>query len=80
MCAALQLAEPFHLNGAQVAYKPKITPLIDLANRTPGWTAVTGIQMLLEQGYWQSQFWTTRRPPKTVIAAAVLEAYERDMK
>lgn len=37
-----------------VAYKPKITPLIDLADRTPGWTGVPGIQMLLEQGFWQS--------------------------
>lgn len=38
----------------QVAYKPKITPLIDLAERTPGWTGVPGIEMLLEQGFWQS--------------------------
>jgi pentafunctional AROM polypeptide len=37
-----------------VAYKPKVTPLIDLAQRTAGWTGVPGIQMLLEQGFWQS--------------------------
>lgn len=36
------------------AYKPKATPLIDLAQRTPGWTGVPGIQLLLEQGFWQS--------------------------
>ncbi|SCV70708.1 BQ2448_3470 [Microbotryum intermedium] len=63
-----------------VAYKPKITPLIDLAQRCEGWVGIPGIQMLLEQGYWQSKMWTGRRPPKTVIAETVLEAYERDMK
>lgn len=37
-----------------VAYKPKITPLIHLAEHMPGWKGVPGIQMLLEQGFWQS--------------------------
>lgn len=45
-----------------VAYKPKITPLIDLADRTPGWTGVPGIQMLLEQGFWQSAMYVPRCP------------------
>ncbi|GAA6053965.1 hypothetical protein NBRC10513_002836 [Rhodotorula toruloides] len=61
-----------------VAYKPKITPLIDLADRTPGWTGVPGIQMLLEQGFWQSAMWTGRRPPKEIIRRAVLTEYDRD--
>ncbi|GAA5922264.1 hypothetical protein JCM1841_001387 [Sporobolomyces salmonicolor] len=59
------------------AYKPKITPLIDLAHRTPGWIGVPGIQMLLEQGFWQSAMWTGRRPPKGVIRKAVLSAYDQ---
>ncbi|GAA5896873.1 hypothetical protein JCM6882_005055 [Rhodosporidiobolus microsporus] len=61
-----------------VAYKPKVTPLIDLADRTPGWTGVPGIQMLLEQGFWQSAMWTGRRPPKEVIRKTVLTEYDRD--
>ncbi|GAA6010072.1 hypothetical protein JCM11491_005854 [Sporobolomyces phaffii] len=61
-----------------VAYKPKITPLIDLAERTPGWTGVPGIEMLLEQGFWQSNMWTGRVPPKEVIRKAVLTEYDRD--
>ncbi|GAA6039123.1 hypothetical protein JCM8097_005337 [Rhodosporidiobolus ruineniae] len=61
-----------------VAYKPKITPLIDLAERTPGWTGVPGIQMLLEQGFWQSSIWTGRRPPKEIIRRTVLTEYDRE--
>lgn len=40
-----------------VAYKPKVTPLIDLAERMPGWVGVPGILMLLEQGYHQSSLY-----------------------
>jgi len=38
-----------------MAYKPKRTPLIDLAERTEGWKGIPGIEMLLEQGYEQSR-------------------------
>lgn len=30
---------------------------MDLAERVDGWSAVPGIQMLLEQGYWQSKLY-----------------------
>ncbi|GAA5985323.1 hypothetical protein JCM11641_005394 [Rhodosporidiobolus odoratus] len=63
-----------------VAYKPKITPLIDLAECTPGWTGVPGIEMLLEQGFWQSQLWTSRCPPKEAIRRIVLTEYDSDSR
>ncbi|KAK4055664.1 hypothetical protein OIV83_000210 [Microbotryomycetes sp. JL201] len=72
------LSRPFGGVVIDVAYKPKVTPLMDLAQRVDGWSAVPGIQMLLEQGYWQSQMWTGRVPPKTVIADAVLTQYDRE--
>lgn len=59
------------------AYKPKLTPLLDLAERAEGWKAVPGIMMLLAQGYHQFAMWTGRRAPKTIIADAVLAAYEQ---
>jgi len=62
------------------AYKPKRTPLIDLAERVEGWAAVPGIMMLLEQGYEQFRLWTSRRAPKCVVGPQVLESYDRDMK
>jgi pentafunctional AROM polypeptide len=62
-----------------MAYKPKITPLIELAQKTNGWKAVPGVEMLLEQGYHQFKFWTGRRAPKHVIETTVLRAYERDL-
>lgn len=46
-----------------VAYRPRVTPLIDLAERTPGWTGVPGIMMLLEQGFWQSFMYAHSPPP-----------------
>lgn len=61
-----------------MAYKPRQTPLIDLAERMEGWKAVPGIMMLLEQGYHQFSLWTTRRAPKTEMAKQVLEAYARE--
>ncbi|KWU47540.1 putative ARO1-Pentafunctional AROM polypeptide [Rhodotorula sp. JG-1b] len=59
-----------------VAYKPKITPLIHLAEHMPGWKGVPGIQMLLEQGFWQSYMWTSRRPPKELIRKVVMQEYD----
>ncbi|KAK4057879.1 hypothetical protein OIO90_001098 [Microbotryomycetes sp. JL221] len=72
------LSRPFGGVMIDVAYKPKITPMMDLAQRVDGWSAVPGIQMLLEQGYWQSQLWTGRVPPKTLIADTVLSQYDRE--
>ncbi|KAM0746384.1 Shikimate dehydrogenase [Meredithblackwellia eburnea MCA 4105] len=60
------------------AYKPKRTPLIDLTERVPGWKAVPGIMMLIEQGIGQCQLWTSRLPPKSIISQTVLTSYEND--
>lgn len=59
-----------------MAYKPKLTPMINLAEKKEGWKAIPGIMMLLEQGYHQFSLWTGRRAPKMVIRDAVLKAYE----
>lgn len=73
------LASPTGGVVIDMAYKPKRTPLIDLAERHAGWTAVPGVSMLLEQGYHQFQLWTGRRAPKSVMERVVLEAYDRDV-
>lgn len=69
-----------HLGGVVIdsAYKPKRTPLIDLAERVPGWKAVSGIMMLIEQGIGQCTLWTNRVPPKSIISSTVLESYDAD--
>ncbi|SJL09238.1 probable Pentafunctional AROM polypeptide [Armillaria ostoyae] len=82
--------EPSHLNfpnrlfdfrdGPAVvidmAYKPIETPLLLLAKATAkNWTAVPGVEALLEQGFGQFEMWTGRRCPKTAVSAKVWEAY-----
>ncbi|KAI5475854.1 pentafunctional AROM polypeptide [Pseudohyphozyma bogoriensis] len=58
------------------AYKPKRTPLIDLAERVPGWKGIPGIMMLIEQGIGQCLLWTERNAPTQTIGDVVLEAYD----
>ncbi|KAN0131738.1 Pentafunctional AroM protein [Lactarius tabidus] len=63
-----------------MAYKPAETPLLKLAktavpaNRT--WRTVSGIEVLLEQGYEQFELWTGRKCPRNAVAKTVLEAYQ----
>lgn len=60
-----------------MAYKPAETPLLTLAKAVgKGWQSVRGVEVLLEQGYAQFELWTGRKPPKKVIAEAVLRKYE----
>ncbi|KAG8830192.1 3-dehydroquinate dehydratase (3-dehydroquinase), partial [Serendipita sp. 399] len=56
----------------EMAYRPKTTPLIELATsqRTP-WIPVYGVDVLLEQGYQQFLLWTNRRAPRHAITKAV---------
>ncbi|KAK0475903.1 Shikimate dehydrogenase [Armillaria novae-zelandiae] len=59
-----------------MAYKPIETPLLLLAKATAkNWTAVPGVEALLEQGFGQFEMWTGRRCPKTAVSAKVWEAY-----
>jgi pentafunctional AROM polypeptide len=61
-----------------MAYRPAETPLLKLAKTLPAirnWHSVTGIEVLLEQGYRQFELWTGRRCPRGVVAKTVLEAY-----
>ena len=64
-----------------MAYRPAETPLLRLAKTVaalaPGrkWSSVTGIEVLLEQGYKQFELWTGRKCPRRAVAKTVLEEY-----
>ena len=59
-----------------MAYKPAETPLLALAKQVgPQWQTVRGLDVLLEQGYYQFHLWTGRQCPKKVVAERVLAAY-----
>ncbi|EIW75952.1 hypothetical protein CONPUDRAFT_169186 [Coniophora puteana RWD-64-598 SS2] len=61
----------------QMAYKPAETPLLALARSVApqSWATVSGVEVLLAQGYEQFERWTGRKAPKGVVQRAVLEMY-----
>ncbi|KII85332.1 hypothetical protein PLICRDRAFT_44602 [Plicaturopsis crispa FD-325 SS-3] len=59
-----------------MAYKPADTPLLSLAKEVAStWDAVRGVDVLLEQGYFQFKLWTGRQCPRTAVADRVWEKY-----
>ena len=62
-----------------MAYKPEMTPLLELAERARAvgraWTGVPGLAILLEQAYHQFLLWTGVQPPTAQIAPRVWGAY-----
>ncbi|KAJ5784407.1 shikimate / quinate 5-dehydrogenase protein [Penicillium pulvis] len=61
----------------EMSYKPRQTPLLNVAQRHEGWEIVTGVEVLLSQAYDQFQLWTGREPPKEKMVEAVAE-HERE--
>jgi shikimate-5-dehydrogenase len=54
-----------------MAYKPRRTPLLEVAMQRLGWITVTGVEVLLEQAFDQFKLWTGEDAPKDVMKAAV---------
>ncbi|KAF2267163.1 Pentafunctional AroM protein [Lojkania enalia] len=57
----------------EMAYKPPITALIQLA-RDNGWKTVNGLEVLVGQGVYQFQYWTGIKPLYEVARAAVMDS------
>ncbi|OQE31588.1 hypothetical protein PENSTE_c001G09801 [Penicillium steckii] len=64
----------------EMAYKPRQTPLLTVAQRHQGWKTVTGLEVLLAQGYDQFRLWTGLEPPKEGMAKAVAEHERQQAK
>ncbi|KAK7979820.1 hypothetical protein PG989_012277 [Apiospora arundinis] len=63
-------------NGEHVlldmAYKPRVTPLMELA-KPCGWKTIPGLEVLCSQGYYQFQLWTGITPLFKDVRDAVLD-------
>lgn len=59
----------------ELAYTPRVTELIGLA-RENGWIAAEGIEVLIEQGFCQSQLWTGHTVSRKHIKSLVMQQYE----
>lgn len=57
----------------EMAYKPRHTPLMALAEDS-GWTTVPGLEVLCSQGFYQFQLWTGITPLFSDIRGAVLDS------
>lgn len=69
------LRQPKHNEGLRVllemAYKPRRTPLMELAENS-GWATIPGLEVLASQGYYQFQLWTGIVPLFSDVRKAVL--------
>lgn len=61
----------------EMAYKPRQTPLLNVAQKHVDWQTVTGVEVLLAQAYDQFRLWTGREPPREEMIAAV-SLHERE--
>ncbi|KAK4701146.1 hypothetical protein P7C70_g5088, partial [Phenoliferia sp. Uapishka_3] len=61
-----------------MAYLPRRTPLVRLAENKQEWVVQTGIMVLLTQGYAQFEMWNGLKAPEKEIREAVLAAYDAE--
>jgi shikimate-5-dehydrogenase len=54
-----------------MSYKPRVTPLMRIAQDQEGWATANGLDALLEQGLIQYKIWTGLDAPRDVMSAAI---------
>jgi shikimate-5-dehydrogenase len=54
-----------------MSYKPRVTPLMRIAERQAGWATANGLDALLEQGLIQYKIWTGLDGPRDVMSKAI---------
>lgn len=57
----------------EMSYKPRVTPLLSVAWRYPGWSTADGLEVLLRQGFEQSRLWVGAAAPEERMRSAVKE-------
>lgn len=57
----------------EMSYKPRLTPLLSVAWRYPGWSTADGLEVLLRQGFEQSRLWVGVAAPEERMRSAVKE-------
>lgn len=72
------LARPLGGVLIDMAYLPRRTPLVRLAEGKEGWSTQTGIMVLLAQGYQQFEIWNGLEAPEEQMRSAVLGAYDAE--
>ncbi|KAH7141498.1 hypothetical protein B0J13DRAFT_526742 [Dactylonectria estremocensis] len=55
----------------EMAYRPQVTGMMQVARRYPGWSVFTGIDVLEKQAYAQFELWTEMPAPTLVMGNAM---------
>ncbi|RDA90370.1 hypothetical protein CP533_2359 [Ophiocordyceps camponoti-saundersi (nom. inval.)] len=58
----------------EMAYKPRVTPVMRLAENAGGWEVIPGLEPLVSQGCYQFELWTGIIPSLTEARGAVYDA------
>ncbi|TQS32705.1 hypothetical protein Golomagni_06972 [Golovinomyces magnicellulatus] len=59
---AMPLSENVNHILLEMAYKPSVTPVMQMAERVGKWTTIPGLEVLVSQGWYQFQIWTGITP------------------
>lgn len=54
-----------------MSYKPRVTPLMRVAQDQKGWQTANGVDVLLEQGLIQYEIWTGLKAPRELMRKAI---------
>ena len=63
----------------EMAYKPQVTGMMNVAARFAGWKVCRGIDVLEEQAYEQFRMWTGREAPSNVMRDAMYEKIKANL-
>ncbi|ORY33729.1 aromatic amino acid family biosynthesis-related protein [Naematelia encephala] len=72
---SLVLSHPHGGVAIDLAYKPQKTALLHLADQQPAWNTVSGVEILLLQGFKQFELWTGKKSPARKVTKAVMDKY-----
>ena len=63
-----------------MSYKPRMTPLLKRAATNGHWKTVTGVEVLMQQGFMQSELWLALPAPKEVMIQELERHDERKVE
>ncbi|KAI1367712.1 hypothetical protein F5Y08DRAFT_326571 [Xylaria arbuscula] len=61
----------------EMAYRPLVTPMMQVASRYAGWAVFNGTDVLKEQAYAQFELWTGQKAPSVVMSQAMQKELEK---
>ncbi|KAI0467261.1 hypothetical protein F4859DRAFT_272407 [Xylaria cf. heliscus] len=65
----------------EMAYRPLVTPMMQVTSRYAGWAVFNGTDVLKEQAYAQFELWTGQKAPSSIMSQAMQkEVDQRELR